>query len=310
MSLAKFIQDDEYILLMEDFFGGEITPGDRAHLREIGVQTSVRYLVWRKIEPEPGIYDWSYPDECVRLSRQAGMKTMLSIYDLAPAYFPGDWYLKFPDGRRFGGTFYANMISPWNPAAWQRHLDFIQACCDRYAAPDVLPYRGTMHGGECMLPDYGPCRMDGYLYSTVIRMLLEEQAIFYEAHPVHELWTALHHAFDSQWYTGNQHWFTLYQAQAQRFPDALHYHLVHTQWVPNIIGAQEHVRDIAEHGYPTFCGSEYCEGLDANTEAAIEAGFRGFITGPLHGLSGHRSMEPWMFDSFANSLAKWKAARR
>jgi hypothetical protein len=304
-----FIQDDEFILLMEDQDGGRYTVDDLKRLRDVGVQTVVRYPCWSDIEPEQGKYVWDSVDEKVAITREAGLKCMLAVYDKVPIYFPDDWYLKYHDGNIYSGSFYDHVISPWSIGGWVYHLDFIKKFCDRYSADDVLCFRATVHGGETILPEYRPYRQDGSLLETLERMVLDEQRIFYETQASRELWTCLHHAFDSKTYSGTQNSEHLYQKMHDAFPDMKHYCISYTQFRDDVLGEDENRAEMQRLGLSMFAGSEYCEGLITNTDKAIEQGFRGFVTSPLHGLGKHRVLEPWMLDAIKESLSKWRQAR-
>lgn len=305
----KFIQDDEYILLMEDRYGGRYGLDDLKRLRDVGIQTIVRYPFWNEIETHLGEYVWDTIDEYIELTRQADMKCLFALYEGVPDYFPPEWYLKTPDGSIYIGVYQERVISPWNLDGWEYNLDFLNKFCNRISTKDVMCFRATMRGAEAMLPQYGQYRLDGLYWETMRRMLIEEQSIFYASHDSHELWTCFHHAFDGSGTSGTERARDLYREMAGEFPDAKHYCISYTQFRNDVIGEDKNLADMQELGLNMFGGSEYAEGIIANTDTAIQQGFRGFISAPLHWWSGHKSLEPWMVETIRDSLAKWREAR-
>lgn len=307
-----FIQDDEYILLMQDSLGGRFTLDDLKRLRDIGVQTIVYYPFWRDIEVSLREYQWRSIDDAIQLARKAGMKSLFALYDHAPDHlFPPDWYLKAIDGRDYLGPYnQERFISPWNPEAWAYHLGFITNFCKRVSADDVMCFRTTSGGAESMFPQHFPYRLDGPYWETMRRVLLEEQEIFYNAHDSHELWTCFHHAFDYLGTAGTEYAEELYKEMRNRFPDHRHYSISYTQFRNDVGGEDKNREEMQRLGLSMFGGSEYAEGLLTNTDTAIQQGFRGFITGPLHQLTAYRKMEEWMFDNFRYSMNKWREAKR
>jgi hypothetical protein len=134
-------------------------------------------------------------------------------------------------------------------------------------------------------------------------MMSEEQDIFVN-HPSHEIWTALHPALDGVAQTGNAYRHELDELLRRKFPQAVHYAIKHVHFA-DVLGAQATAEDM-RNGSLIWVGSEYCEGLLENTESAIEQGFRGFVTAPLHLLTEHRIIEDWMLDAIKESLSKWR----
>ena len=306
----KFIQDDEFILIIEDQLGRKYSQDDKKRLYDAGIRTMIHYPFWRDVEPELGVYDWSDVDKWIEEDRQAGLKTMLSVYQHPPAYFPDDWYLKRLNGSRY--TFsddyidYERVISPWSEEGWEYHLGFIARFCERNNAPDVLCFSGVMQGGSAMLPEVLDYRADGDLHHAVIKMASGEQCIFVQ-HPSHEIWTALHPHFDKIEQSGTGYRKDIYDMLAGVFPEAVHYGLTYTFFGP-ISGAEITLGEIRERHLPMWTGSEYVEGLRTNTDKAIDLGFRGFVCAPLHTLTGHHILEDWMLDTIRESLSKWRRA--
>jgi len=307
----KFIQDDEYILLMEDQYGGKFTLDDLKRLRDIGIQTIVRYPYWGSIETSMGYYEWGETESAIEMTRQAGMKCLWATYDKPPKYFPDEWYMKMLDGKTYVGKFRERVLSPWLAEGWAYHLAFIVRFCEKVSAPDVMCFRATTHGAEAMFPHDSkyPYRLDGSYIETMFKILIEEQAIFYSAHDSHELWTCFHHAFDYQGTAGTEYAEMLYQATRDKFPDYKHYAISYTQFRNDVKGEDKNLADMQRLGLSMFGGSEHARGLLVNTDRAIAEGFRGFLCGPIHFMTKYRQMEDWMFNAFSESMAKWRAAR-
>lgn len=311
-----FIRPNEFILLMDDpnlrdaSGASALTRDDLCRFREAGIQTVVRYPYWREIETLPGHCEWGAVDRWLDEARSADMKTMLAVYDLPPHWTPDAWCLKDLHGQVYRGPFYDRIIVPWAKEGWDYHLYFIWRMCRRYNAPDVLCFRSTVHGGEVVLPEGKEPDLAGHdLRQTVEAMVYDEQAIFSVSHPSHEVWMALHHAFDSQPWTGNTMKDELYLGIKERFPETHLYGLSYTQFYPGVIGERENQADIARLGLGLWAGSEHCQGLQRFTEQAIEEGFRGFLCGALHFLSGYRVSQPWMFQAVRESDRKWRESR-
>ena len=308
----KFIKDDEFILLMEDQYGGKFTTDNLKRLRDVGVQTIVRYPFWSDIETSMGIYRWDVIDRAIDLTYEAGMKCLFGVYDKPPEYFPDEWYLKTPEGENYTGKYQERLLSPWQPDGWNYHLDFIERFCHRASDDDnVMCFRATTHGAESMYPHdlRFPYRLDGDYIETMLRVLLEEQGIFYNAHASHELWTCFHHSFDHQGRAGTEHAEMLYRAMWNEFPDAKHYCISYTQFKRGVQGEVENLADMKRLGLLMFAAAEYAEGLPVNTGKAIAQGFRGLVCGPIMNWSKHHKMEDWMYDAFRDSITRWRTAR-
>jgi len=146
--MPSFLHADDYIILM-------ITPGREepwtvevlTAMRQAGIRTVIHYVSWRDLERTPGEFNWPYVQAQIDRDRAADVKTLLSVYDIAPPFFEEDYYLRAPNGTRYADHFYANMIAPWGPG-WQRHLDFVADFCTRFNADDVLCFRSTATGAS------------------------------------------------------------------------------------------------------------------------------------------------------------------
>ena len=62
-----------------------------------------------------------------------------------------------------------------------------------------------------------------------------------------------------------------------------------------------------KYGIRFFVGSEYCEGLTANFDKAVEQEAYGFVTAPKHDLQvrKHNEIETWMVEALKETNKKW-----
>ena len=307
----KFIQDDDYILLMEDSYGGRFTQDDLKRLADSGIRTMLSYPFWINIEPQMGVYSWEETDNTIEKCRKAGIKCLFAAYDKPPKYFPPEWYIHTPEGNVHVGKFKERVISPWNAEGWAYHLAFLEKFCNKVTADDVMCWRAVPRGAEAMFPHdpARPHRQDGPYVETLLKMMLEEQDIFYRHHSSHELWTCLHHAFDHQGTAGTEHSEMLIRAIRDKFPDFIHYCISYSQFRRGVPGKKENLDEMHRLGLSMFAGSEYADGLLRNTDKAIAQGFRGLICGPIMYLTKYRQMQDWMFDNFAWSIKRWREAK-
>ena len=80
----------------------------------------------------------------VDLAQQGGVKLLLQLGEIAPAFFPDDWYLRdytgvihrnlYDEGAaRAGGELNDySAVSYWHPEALAHFTDYLTACCARY----------------------------------------------------------------------------------------------------------------------------------------------------------------------------------
>ena len=70
------------------------------------------------------------------------------------------------------------------------------------------------------------------------------------------------------------------------------------------------IHELRRGNVQVYGGSEWPEGLDANTPRAINAGMRGLLTGPTHPYLRRTRVEPWMVDAVKRSHDKFVEARQ
>jgi len=165
--MTPFVSPDEFILLCDM---GQLTTDELCVMREAGIRTAVELLSWPKIEPSPGVYDWSELDATLAHCQAADLKVLLRCEDgtaTGPLWGPDDWYLRSTDGAiwrnhgGYGGNIYLyTLLSPWCREAMQAEREFLLKCIARYASPTVQLYPSGPHGGEVILPGMIACYCD------------------------------------------------------------------------------------------------------------------------------------------------------
>lgn len=339
----SFIASDEFIILMD--FPEMLALDDLKRIRETGVRTLYVPLNWAQINPEPGVYNWQAPDAWIERAAAANMKALLRCYEQAPAHFPDAWYLWSADGQiwRNRSDWYGThtMLSPWCPEAMAAEANFRRACFERYSSARVEIFSGVVHDGEVILP----ARPASYFDPNAVASF-REYVGYRAAYPVDvatyadlaaqpdtaawlhdslyghvsaqqaawpEIWlslvqrdTAWSEANESGPRTGNWLMREFCQCLPEQLGKELNVLLFEVFRSGGICGALDNVQ-----GYEgqTWVGSQFCEGLNTNTEDAIARGLRGFITAPLHPDLRRGTFEPWMVEAFCGALTKWQAKR-
>jgi len=342
-----FIEPDEFIIAVDyrGFFHAGLAVPEIAQLHEAGVRTMLQHPIWRNIETSFGHYDWATTDEMADLAQRGGVKLLLQLGEIAPAFFPDDWYLRdytgvihrnlYDEGAaRAGGELNDySAVSYWHPEAWAHFMAYLTACCERYNSANVqCMYGGSVHGGEHLFPSlrasfYDPAALASFraitgqaeptheiqgltrdwLLATVGQRMIELQRLFVDA--TGEYWTHFHRHFYMWPWTGDNLVEDIYRL-LHADTDAPHMGTYSTAYRPSCANEGEMgARDARNFGIQMFVGSEGPQGLPANTATAIAQGFRGFITGVLLTYIGNTRVEPWMFANIAASLAQWRAAQ-
>jgi hypothetical protein len=338
----SFLRPDEYIILMDH---PSLSPDDLLRIREAGVRTLYAYVSWQQTERQPGVYDWSAADAWLERAGRADMQVLLRCYEQAPTFFPADWYLRTADGvlwrdlPGWGDSERHTLLSPWCQEAMAAEQAFMRECRARYAGERVLCYAGTTHSGEVLLPGMVACWYDSHARTDFHEFMGSDRAVpadlptyaAMRAQPQTVLWLS----GSLTAYVGRQQanfpeiWLALVERATRPVEDfggarsgnwlrrELCEQLPGELGKPlNILlfeiyraeGLQGALDSLAGYEERTWVGSQFCEGLRANTADAIARGLRGFITAPVHDYRPGR-LEPWMLDTLRWSLAQWRAAR-
>lgn len=337
-----FIAPDEFIILMD--FPALLSQDDLLRIREAGVRTLYGYANWQQVEQAPGVYDWTQPDAWVARAAAADMRLLLRCYENAPLCFPADWYLQTASGMvwrelpHWGGR--RTYLSPWCAEAMQAEQDFLRACQARYGGERVLCFIGIVHDGEMLLPAtvaswYDPHAQASFraFVGTAATLVDLVTPADLDAHPAQaawlaeslyayvsaqqavfpELWlslvernTPLALALESGPRSGNWLMRRLCQDLPSELAKPLNLLLFEVFREGGTQGALDNAQGFIDR---TWTGSQFCEGLLRNTDAAIARGQRGFLTAPLHPDLRPGRVEPWMLEALRWSLAQWRKAR-
>ena len=137
----------------------------------MGMQYARLALAWEDLEPEPGRYDWTVPDQLLRLSDEYGIPVFFWVFPtargsgLSEGGVP-EWTLREPSIDRFGKA--GNFPCIWSPFYRTHYYSFLEALASRYANDDRLkrlvfdfgnsdfPYTYHFYGDRGDLFDYSP----------------------------------------------------------------------------------------------------------------------------------------------------------
>jgi hypothetical protein len=332
MSLTAFMHPDESIILMEGGLSPKLSDADLDRFYAAGVRTMWQYVTWRDVEPEQDCFVFDCIDPEITRLREHGYKVLVVLHaDYTPAWIPDDWCLRDQEDKVYEDWRCQRPISPWCSAAYHDELYYLRKTYEHLSFQDVLCARGTLSGGETMLTDDRPAYFDRYaqrdfknffgskavptypadldttawLQRRCLDMMLTEQNLFVPYKT--EYWTMLHHAFDAKPWTGNQFSDSIYDDLTAHYPCCDHESICYGLFAGQM-GLEATLRDIRQRQHRVWVGSEFCQGLNANTQTAIRLGFRGFVTSPIHAWSGYKTTEDWMFTAVAASIAQWRLA--
>jgi len=332
--MAQFIEDDEFILIMNQhdvdcaIRGPAITVDNMKRMREMGVKTMIEYLYWSLVETARGQYDWKLFDQIVEDAISADMKVALCTPTDFPVWCPDDWYTRFDDQSKPGS------FSIWSREAMEYELAFIAMVRDRYPKDRVCAYDGQLQVGETIYhnrpawfdvhardawkmrfgessepPNTVTSELDAWLKDSYIGLQLRLQEQFVQT-PHRELFTAIHPTIAGWFeYQGNKFYQDIFISWHNAFPTSPINWMLYTYW-PHGNDLHEKVRlQMSYQGVKPWVGAEYCEGLSTHTQPLLSEGLRGFILGPIHPFTGKPAMEDWMFDRIRESTAMWRQAK-
>lgn len=310
-------------------------------LSDVGADIVLELVPWHRIESQRGIYDWSLPDEMVERCNRAGMKALLMMTNSVPQWCPDDWYvwdrhgkpIKWHDERELRQTW--GCLSPWNAEAMEYEREYIRLCCARYNGDDAMCISAFTQDGEALLPPGLDCIYDPaaqaswrafagdhiyphpktpltqvWMRDALTRELLAQQTIYMDMHPSRELVLQLHPVYTGWPASGVGDVFCYVDEVLKLKPSKLH-HIVFQAFTPafQAQGMPSFVSKLTERGISVFTGSEWPDGLAANTPRAIQQGIRGFVTAPLHPYLKRSRIDEWVYDAFAQSREMFLRAR-
>jgi hypothetical protein len=305
-------------------------------LADSGVTAAVEFVRWPDIEPSCGVFDWSLPDAMVARCREAGIKAILMGPQEGPEWAPDSWFVRNASGYIYRRTdpSYSQVVwghlSPWCDEAMGYQADVSRLFCAHYAAPDVIcagslgrdaealipQHYTTMHdehalksyrnhtGDPNARPSLGTAPTQTWLYQSLSRYAVEQQRVYLAGHPSRTIFTALHPAYEIYVsHTGADY---VHDLVEQLHPDQMaviiwDYYSDGTErdWTR---AAREYARVVRERdSAQIWAGSEWPEGLAANTPNAMRDGFSGLITAPIHPLRKSDQIGAWVYDAFLAS---------
>jgi len=196
--------------------------------------------------------------------------------------------------QNYAKTYYEGDLAGY----WQENSNWTHP----YLWQDVRPTAMSWMPGE---PPRSRCTV-AWLRESLLHTALAEQELY--ARQGHEIFFMLQHAWDSIWAAGNPFAHALYAAACQMFSNPLTI-INYSRFDPHSLAEKILVKlsyDDLKFG-DLWVGSEFCEGLLANTATVIQDGLRGTLTAPLSCLTDHAILENWMVDAFAQANAQWCA---
>ena len=288
---------DEHILIMDEptcLFSLD----DLKKLEDAGIQTVYGncFICWDKIYKQGSSeLDWSSSDSKIEKYLHTGLKLLLPTYYTMPDWFPAEWYIKndvIPDHRipNYGNIDFRNAVDNFINQILIHYADIRDRIQLIYSIPS---------GGEFVID---PFIEDNFPFSDddIIGFVVGRQKLFVKQHG--EIWMSFHNWLGAARGWNGVHLPILYKVLMDLFPNVPKYSI---QFAHFAVGAysttnlecQSMVTSYKEkYGIEFFVGSQYCDGLLPNLDAAIKQKVRGYFTAPFHGENPSKptSLEPWM----------------
>jgi hypothetical protein len=143
----------------------------------MGMQYARMALAWEDLEPTPGCYDWSIPDQLLQLCEEEGIAAFFWVFPTARGSGLGEggvpeWVLREPSIDRFGKP--GNFPCIWSPFYRKHYFAFLEALSLRYSDDARLsrlvfdfgnsdfPYTYHYYGDRGDLFDYSPFEQQAF----------------------------------------------------------------------------------------------------------------------------------------------------
>ena len=227
---------------------------------------------------------------CVRGGQHSG-ESLLPYAPTEGSFYDSAAVLSY---QNYAKAYYDSDLATY----WQENANWTHP----YSWQDVRPTPMSWTSEE---PARARCTV-AWLRESLIHTALAEQAIY--ARQGHEIFFMLQHAWDSIWAAGNPFAHALYAEAIHRFTNPLTI-INYSRFDPHSLAEKILVK--LSYGDLAFgdlwVGSEFCEGLRANTATVIQDGLRGTLTAPLSHMTNHAILEDWMVDAFVQANAQWRA---
>ena len=346
-----FLKDNEFFLLMdnpfsapqEDIFAHKNMPPTWQEvykhidleglkkLRDVGIQTTMPFTtIWKEIEREPGVFDWSYFDGYIERASQAGMKVLLfGVTAGYPEWLPDAYFIQTQNRE-----VQRSCMSPWNPEGLEAMNEFNKRIVERYSSDDCLVVNSQLSCGETVLinepafydplaiasfqrfsdsedlPDPADNLTNQWLLDSYLKMLVGQQEIFIQ-NKWREIFLMLHPAIaDFQGLYGNGcNWIEDILAEYTRKLEGVKINHIYYTWIQwNQYWARMGYWR-AKFNENVFGGGEYAEGLPMTTPHAIQQGLRGQIISPCYPGIHDNGVEDWMLNNIRTAQSMWEQSR-
>lgn len=126
-------------------------------MKEAGANALRVDFVWKHIEIEDGVYDFSRCDMLLEEAQARGMKVFPIIgYQWPPDWFPKEWYTMHPPNEKHpDGPWLSDILSYEDPEVLKQFSDFLQAVVKRYSVGGVREDLGDTVAGWILGNEYG-----------------------------------------------------------------------------------------------------------------------------------------------------------
>lgn len=306
-----FLDPKEHILIMDDVYH-LFNLDELKKIEGSGIKTLYGncFVCWDKIYKQGSSeLDWSSVDSKIEPYLQTNLKLLLPTYYTMPDWFPAEWYIKndvIPDHRipNYGNKDFRSTVDNFINQILIHCADIRDRIQLIYSIPS---------GGEFV---YDPFQEDNLPFTDkeVIDFVVGRQKLFVKQHG--EIWMSFHNWLGNLRGWNKAHLPLLYQALMGKFPDVPKYSI---QFAHFAVGAfsntdvslQFMVKEYKEkYGIQFFVGSQYCDGLFQNIDAAIRQGVRGFFTAPFHleNPKNPATLDEWMLTAMTETNKRFEEA--
>jgi hypothetical protein len=297
--MMMFLEPDERIFILEDDINFPLAENDLKILEDAGIRTihNSHFICWDKLQTEDGKFDWSSFDAAIEKFLKTDMKLLLSFYYTTPTWFPDEWYIHKSNDLlqiipNYGNLDYINAVDVFA-------IELLKHCKDlknKIQLTFAIPAGGEFLWDAVMTNNF-PVSDE-----TIIRFVVGREKLLVKQYG--EVWLYLHNYLGHPENWNNKRLAFLYKALAEEFPNNPIYSVQYAHFaVGRSLTGEEQQNKVTqyknEYGIKFFVGSEYCEGLKTNIDAALRQEVYGFVTSPLHLFSQNQytSIQPWMIDA-------------
>ena len=297
-----FIKPDDYIIIMEDNICNPLSSTDVTMLVDSGIEI---VYVLRTISWENAIRNnWSNFDNAISKYLNTDLRLLLPLDMPMPKDFPDDWYL---ENRTVSNYSNQDFMSALDDLIYKL-IEHISDIKDRVQFTYAFP-----GGGEFL---WDGVRPDPFPVSDEVihKFVIDRQKILVNQHG--EIWTHFHNFMGGPRNWNNTKLTFLYQALRDEFIDIPFYSIQFAHFSiggnsPTNWECQSMITSYGEkYKIQFFVGSEYCEGMRINFDAAVKQKARGFFTCSRHFENPvkHNSIEPWMVETIKETNRKFREA--